>query len=181
MKTYGGNETQPESFQFGLVIYRDDERETHEFTAAPRVGAGDVLRMLLADEEHPERQLEVLAKTLSKSITDKDGEVNSKWKPEELKRPESAPSNQWEMSHGLVRDDGPVHERERAYRGPDGNIYPFSDTAAMDRWMDKSRWTSRRRWLHILMEDEDVYVKLSTLLEISKDFIAASTGHPTAG
>lgn len=180
MKTYGGNETQPTAFPFALVVYRDDEQETHEFTAAPRVGAGDVLRMLLADEDKPERQLEVLAKTLAKSITDKDGEVNSKWKPEELKRPEAAPTNQWEASHGIVRDE-PGAEFAPSYRGPDGRIYPFSDTAALDRWKDKARWTSRRRWLHILMEDEDVYVKLSTLLEISKDFIAASTGHPTAG
>lgn len=180
MKTYGGNETQPEPFQFALVVYRDDEKETHEFTAAPRVGAGDVLRMLLADDDKPERQLEVLAKTLAKSITDKDGEVNSKWKPEELKRPEPAPRDQWEMSHGQVRDE-PGAEFVPSYRGPDGRIYPFSDTETMNRWMDKSRWTSRRRWLHVLMEDEDVYVKLSTLLEISKDFIAASTGHPTAG
>lgn len=180
MKTYGGNETQPAPFPFALVVYRDDEQETHEFEAAPRVGAGDVLRMLLADDDKPERQLEVLAKTLAKSITDKDGEVKSTWKPTELERPEPAPRDAWEMSHGQVRDE-PGAEFVPSYRGPDGRIYPFSDRDAMARWMDKSRWTSRRRWLHVLMEDEDVYVKLSTLLEISKDFIAASTGHPTAG
>jgi hypothetical protein len=178
VKTYGGNDTAPQPIQFALVVLRDEVPETHEFTAVPRVGAGDILRMLLLDEDKPEAQLEGLSKTISKSISDKDGEVNSKWKPEELKRPEAAPTNAWESAHGVVRDEPGL---ERSYRGPDGQIYPFSNQAAMDRWMDKSRWTSRRRWLHILLEDQDVFVRLSTLVEISKDFIAASTGHPTAG
>lgn len=178
MKTYGGNDTAPAPIQFALVVLRDDVPERHEFTAVPRVGAGDILRMLLLDDSKPEAQLEGLANTISKSISDKDGEVNSKWKPEELKRPEAAPQNPWHLEHGQVTEQP---ELERSYRGPDGNIYPFSDTAAMDRWMDKSRWTSRRRWLHILLEDQEVFVRLSTLVEISKDFIAASTGHPTAG
>jgi hypothetical protein len=178
VKTYGGSETQPKPFPFGLVVYRDDVPETHEFTAAPRVGAGDILRMLLLDEDKPEAQLEGLSKTIAKSITDKDGEVPAKWRPEELKRPEAAPRTEWEMQHGQVREE---EQHERAYRGPDGRIYPFSDQATLDRWMDKNRWSSRRRWLHLLLEDDEVFVKLSTLVEISKDFIAASTGHPTAG
>lgn len=178
MKTYGGTETQPKAFPFALVVYRDDTPETHEFTAAPRVGAGDILRMLLLDEDKPEAQLEGLSRTIAKSITDKDGEVPAKWKPEELKRPDPQAADQWQMAHGQVQD-GP--EFERSYRGPDGRIYPFSDQATLDRWMDKSRWSSRRRWLHLLLEDDEVFVKLSTLVEISKDFIAASTGHPTAG
>lgn len=178
MKTYGGTETQPKAFPFALVVYRDDTPETHEFTAAPRVGAGDILRMLLLDGDKPEAQLEGLSRTIAKSITDKDGEVPAKWKPEELKRPEPAPQNAWELEHGQVRD---TPEYEPSYRGPDGRIYPFSDKDALARWNDQSRWTSRRRWLHLLLEDDDVFVKLSTLVEISKDFIAASTGHPTAG
>lgn len=178
MKTYGGNETAPEPFQFGLVVQRDDVPETHEFTARPRVGAGDILRMLLVDEDKPEAQLEGIARTVAKSISDKDGEVPSKWKAEELKRPEAAPQDQWELAHGQVRD---TPDYQPSYRGPDGNIYPFSDKATMARWMDKARWTSRRRWLYLLLEDDEAFVKLSTLMEISKDFIAASTGHPTAG
>lgn len=178
MKTYGGNDTAPAEFPFALVVLRDEVPERHEFTAKPRVGAGDILRMLLLDEDKPEAQLEGLAKTIAKSISDKDGEISASWKPEELKRPEPAPQNTWESSQGVVRDEPGL---ERSYRGPDGRIYPFSDTATLERWMDKSRWTSRRRWLHILMEDDEVFVKLSTLVEISKDFIAASTGHPTAG
>lgn len=178
MKTYGGNDTAPQAFPFALVVTRDDVPETHEFTASPRVGAGDILRMLLLDEDKPEAQLEGLAKTIAKSISDKDGEVPASWKPEELKRPEPAPQNAWDASHGIVRDEPGL---EPSYRGPDGRIYPFSDTATLERWMDQSRWTSRRRWLHILMEDDAVFIRLSTLVDISKDFIAASTGHPTAG
>lgn len=174
MKTYGGTETQPQPFPFALVVYRDDQPETHEFTAAPRVGAGDILRMLLLDEDKPEAQLEGLSKTIAKSITDKDGEVPAKWKPVELPRPDmpATGGQTWEQ---------PAPQHEPAYRGPDGQIYRFSDQAALDRWADKSRWSSRRRWLHLLLEDDEVFVKLSTLVEISKDFIAASTGHPTAG
>lgn len=175
MKTYGGNETQPQSFPFELVVYRDEQPETHQFTAAPRVGAGDILRMLLLDEDKPEAQLEGISRTIAKSITDKDGEVPAKWKPEELPRPDMPATG------GQAWEQGQPQQYERSYRGPDGRIYPFSDQASMDRWMDKARWTSRRRWLHLLLEDDDVFVKLSTLMEISKDFIAASTGHPTAG
>jgi hypothetical protein len=68
-----------------------------------------------------------------------------------------------------------------SYRGPDGVIYPFSDAEKLAWFNDPKNGTSRRRWLHLIFDDDGAVLDLSVLVNLAKDMIAAASGRPTFG
>lgn len=174
--------------EFTFYVLRDDEPEGHTFKARPQAHAGDLLKLLTADdsEEGGERAFRALVSTIAKSMVNKDG-VPAQWSPDELPRVERADPpaygyDQWPSGEPRTRvpDDEP-DEREPSYRGPDGVIYPLSDAKQLARFTDPQAGSSRRRWLHLMNNDDECTVTLDSMLDLAKDLIAAAAGRPTSG
>lgn len=166
-KRYGTKMRKVSPVPFEFELYRDtpgeDEpvSEVHEFTAMPRIDAGQLIRLLTGvdkSEENPGGMLDALSESVRKVLSDKDG-TPQHWRPVALPRD---------------GEGGPT-----SFRGPDGAIYPFSDTAAIEKFEAFEAGSSRRRWAHLLFDDEQIAVDLEDLVEVAQDMISEGTGRPT--
>lgn len=159
MKSFGGTRTAPQREQFELkYLDADEEMQTAQFQIVPRASGGDIVGIMRSLEHAPEQSIGKLISILAKVMDNKDGLVKANWKLVTL--PE-------------------VDGREPSFRGPDGEIYPATDTEAIERFKDHANWTSRRRWNYLLNEDEDAIVELEDLTDIAEWVIALSTERPT--
>lgn len=176
---------------FELAIWREDtetgetREEVHEFVARPQFSGAD---MSVMTTEGDNRQAHALMKIISKALDDRDG-VSARWKAEPLKPQilidETVPAyagqadEVWPTSGGPV--EAPARERtmELNYRGPDGRIHPYSDTAKLDAFRAFENGSSRRRWDQLLFEEPDVIVEFPALVEIMKDLMQEAAGRPT--
>lgn len=159
MKSFGGTRTAPKREQFELkYLDTNEEMQREEFQIIPRASGGDIVGILRAIDVAPEKSVSRLISILAKVMDNKDGLVKASWKLEPLEK---------------------VEDREASFRGPDGEIYPMTDTEAIAKFNDKANWTSRRRWDYLLNEDDDAIVELDDLTEIAEWVIALSTERPT--
>lgn len=164
-KRYGVNLRKVKPLPFEFAIYRegadeDAEPEVHEFTAMPRLDAGQLIRLLTGvdkADENPGDMLGALSESIRKVLDDKDG-TPQRWTVEQLPEVEGQP---------------------RSFRGPDGVIYPMTDREAIDRFTAFEAGSSRRRWAHLLFEDEQVLVEMEDLVELAQDLIQAGSDRPT--
>lgn len=165
-KRYGSQRREVKPLPFEFAIYRDtpdaDEpvAEVHEFTALPRLDAGQLIRLLTGvdrAQENPGDMLYALSEGIRKSLSDKDG-TPQHWRPAPMPKV----------------DDEPLR-----FRGPDGDLYEFTDQAAIDKFTAFEAGSSRRRWAHLLFDDEQVAVPLEDLVELAQDMIEAGSGRPT--
>lgn len=107
-----------------------------------------------------------LSSLLAKMMDDKDGTVKAKWVAVELPPPADL-------------DDDEAAEWEPSYRGPDGQIYPFSDTETLNRWNDQTLWTTRRRWVQLMEHDDDALVEMEHLMKLAEDIMGLTAARPT--
>lgn len=186
MKTsYAPKGLDAEPVEFTFYVLRDDEPEAHVFKARPQAHAGDLLRLLHADdsEEGGERAFRALVSTIAKSMINKDG-VPAQWRPDELPRPARRIVPPQEDHVGWPADVAvaePDDDAEPSYRGPDGVIYPLSDAKQLARFTDPEAGSSRRRWLYLMNDDDGATVTLDAMLELAKDLISSAAGRPTSG
>jgi hypothetical protein len=161
MKVIGGNRPKPVREQFTLKYLDANENEQEAvFQVLPRVSGGDIAGIMQAIRIEPGESVGRLIRLLSKVMDNRDGTVTSDWKPDVLPRKE---------------DD----ERPPSFRGPDGEIYPLSDTTALELFADQETWTSRRRWKYLLEEDDDAIVELPDIQETAEWVIGLATDRPT--
>jgi hypothetical protein len=80
-------------------------------------------------------------------MDDKDG-TGSRWKPVELPP---------------KKTDGP--DAPKRFRGPDGKIHEWSRA---DTFLEVGNGSSRRRWLHLMNEDDDAAVDLETMQKLAE-------------
>lgn len=165
-KRYGSKLRKVTPTPFEFELYRDTPgeaepvAEVHEFTALPRIDAGQLIRLLSGvdrAEDNPGGMLSALSESVRKVLSDKDG-TPQHWTPVALPR----------------EGDTPL-----SFRGPDGQVYPFTDQAAIDKFTAFEAGSSRRRWAHLLFDDEQVAVDLEDLVEVAQDMISEGTGRPT--
>ena len=161
-KRYGSMKAgQVELVPFELVALREDDHgvpqpEVHEFVARPRTDAGDLAAMSAAGSEGTVL-MRVMVNMIKKIVVNDDG-VPEQWTPEPVKKPANAKASYVEK-----------------FRGPDGQLYPMEDA---DRFTAVTAGSSRRRLMHLLLED-DATVEVADLAEIMQDMMAVAAGRPT--
>jgi len=161
MKTFGGNRPIPTTDEFELkYLDANLKRQAVQFQVVPRVSGGDIASIMLAVKKDPESSIGKLIRLLAKVMDNNDGLVKAGWEPVVL--PQKV-------------DD----ERPPSFRGPDGQLYPLSDTEVLEEFADQTTWTSRRRWAYLLEEDDDAIVELSDIQEIAEWVIGLAADRPT--
>jgi len=154
-----------ESFRLG---YTDGEGDVQVFEGnivARSDGAG-FIRLMKALSGDGSQLGGELSGLLTKMMDDKDGTVRAKWAPAELPPPPDL-------------DEDEAAEWEPSYRGPDGQIYPFSDTETLNRWSDETLWTTRRRWIQLMEHDDDAIVEMPHLMDLAEKIMGLTADRPT--
>lgn len=154
-----------ESFKLGYTDGEGDPQVFEGNIVARSDGAGFIrlMKALAGDGSQLGGELSGL---LTKMMDDKDGTVKAKWAAAELAPPSDL-------------DEDERAEWEPSYRGPDGQIYPFSDTETLNRWSDQSLWTTRRRWVELMEHDEDALVEMQDLMKLAEEIMGLTAERPT--
>jgi hypothetical protein len=148
---------------FDFTFLRDDEPEVHHFQARAVVDTATLVMMLSNVRRHPEEAMGGVVRMVGKMLDNKDGTPTG-WKPEPWKpeRPEGG--------------ELPEEPTESLFVGPDGD--PI-DQAAVDKLATFEAGSSRRRWLHLLEEDDEVIVDASALTKLFEWLVGLAAGRPT--
>jgi hypothetical protein len=160
-KVYGKgskNETKlPQPFTFELWGLRDDEEESHLFTAVRKPDTMLMVRVMMADNDLGPEAIGSLLRMVGKTLDNTDG-VKESWVFEEAPKPKNAGAGY-----------------EPKFRGPDGKLHPLDMRAKFE---DYDAGSSRRRW-NALVLDDDFQVEPETLAEIAVDVVEAATARPS--
>ncbi len=161
MKSFGpkNRTTKPaprETFEF--TVLRDEEPETHTFNAVCQTDAAALALMLSSVEKHPERSMIGLFRMIAKMLDNKDG-TPSKWQPTPLPTPEDA-----------------TEDHETKFRGPDGALYTMDQAA---RFSPFEAGSSRRRWLYLMEDDDEVIVDADDLVKLFEWLVSVAARRPT--
>lgn len=131
---------------------RGEKIETQQFWLVAKtmdIGAANRVMRLLgtasSDEAADAKALLAMISLISKFMDDSDG-TGATWVPVELKpRASDTP-------------DSP-----KRFRGPDGRPHPWDKA---ESFLDLAKGSSRRRWLHLMNEDEDASVEIDDLTQL---------------
>jgi len=170
MKIFGNKSTStpPRREEFELkYINGDDEIESFRGQLAVRSDGAELSSMLVLVSKGDPALIGSMTRMLAKQMDNRDGLVKSSWKFEQLPKPVD-----------LEPDE--EAEWEPHYRGPDGAIYPVSDMTTRAKWDDQANWTTKRRWVHLMTENDDAIVALEDLMEVAEYVIELASGRPTA-
>ena len=140
---------------FELEVYRGDTPEVHTFIARPKTDLGPLIQ-LNSMMNDPMRMGAKALQVIARMMDDSDG-TPADWAPVTAPKPRNA---------------GESYEPK--FRGPDGRLHPMDKQAT---FLDIEAGSSRRRWQHIILEDDGVSVDIEVLMEIMTDLIEAATGN----
>lgn len=187
MKRFGRNAlTAPKRQDFELTVQRGDALQAHQFTVAPQLHVGDLFATVVADEAV---QTSAIVRVIRRCLVNDDG-VPAQWEPTPLERDAAVADDgdplithrpdgalvPWPAEQGEL---APV-EREAAYRGPDGVIYPLADQDTLNKFLVREAGSSRRRWDHLMLRDDEAIVRIEDLQEIIKWLMGEATDRPSA-
>lgn len=184
--TFGGGVFVPvKPVEFDLQVLRGNKQETHTFRALPRVDAGSVasLASIVRGEDASGYEIVEIIRTISKMMDDTDG-TPAEWSPTVWETPESPADTDPGDDPGLHAvddtdsDGSGDDDAETLYEGPDGQPH----TAAEIRdYLDRTNWSSRRRWLYLMHQDDDAVVESVALGKLYRWLIgkADTGGRPT--
>lgn len=179
MKSFGGNRVALRREPFELTyLDANEEEQLVSFRVLPRVSGGDIAGIMHSMKNDPSSSVQRLIRLLSKVMDNKDGEVPAQWKPVLLTEEDSPRGRPGPPTPEGDPESASV-SRPPSYRGPDGEIYPFSDEAQLAEWNDQKLWTSRRRWVYLMEEDDDAVVELEDIQAIAEWVIGLATDRPT--
>lgn len=145
---------------FEFTFMRDDEPETHQFQARAVTDTAGIANTLAVAEKHPEQALPGMLRMISKMLDNKDG-TPATWSPTILPLPELEPGEE---------------EPERKFRGPDGELYPMAEA---EKFLEFTAGSSRRRWLHLMQDDDEVTVDGKALTKLYEWLVGLAAGRPT--
>jgi hypothetical protein len=146
--------TTPEPFEFSMIFLRDGVEEKHEFIARPTVSWQDTRAVMpvLAGQGSDGAQIAVGIKVMDRLIRRvlaNDDGTPEKWKP--------------------VVVDG-------HFTDPQGDHTPVELLPAYEAF---DAGSSRRRWVHLMENDDDITVDLEQITDLLKDLMEAATARPT--
>lgn len=168
MKTFGTHKSAPPVREPFELQYLSEDGDPRTFTGQVAAKSNGLQLTAIAHSIRTEDEgaLDRIMNMLLKQMDDKDNLVGVKWEPIELDKPTDL-------------DEDELAEYEPAYRGPDGEIYPFSDEEQMAFWKDHGNWSTRRRWLHLMREDDDAVIKVEDLMAVLEWAIGLAADRPT--
>lgn len=146
---------------FEFAYLRDETVESQSFNLlAKPMDIGVANRMLSQSKGDNEAEaIPALIALIAKFMDDKDG-TGARWKPVELPPKKN--------------EDPPV----KRFRGPDGKLHEWAESAA---FLELAAGSSRRRWLHLLIEDEECSVDVDALVKLLEFLVEiAGKGHTPA-
>lgn len=164
MKSFGPTAAQRntpvhrEPFEFTFM--RDDEPETHRFVARAVTDMTGLASLFTAVKKNPEQALPEMLGVIAKMLDNKDG-TPAKWQPVALPIPE-----------GLPEEERP----ERMFRAPNGELYPVAEA---DRFLTFEAGSSRRRWLHLINEDDELTTDSTAITSLFEWLAGLAAGRPT--
>jgi len=144
---------------FSFWFMRDDEPEEHQFRARVVTDIGSLLVALNASRrDNTGKAVQGAALIIARMLDNKDG-TPARWSPEPLDPPEDA-AEDWEAK----------------FRAPDGNTWPMGEAEKFTRFEAGS---SRRRWLYLMEEDDEVVVDAKDLMALMEWLVRMAAGRPT--
>jgi hypothetical protein len=169
MRSFGPKNRAPapaprEPFEF--TVLRDEDPETHTFNAVARTDAGALSWTLGHTDKHPERALSGMIRMISKMLDNKDG-TPAQWRPTPLPR-RNDPLD--------VDTEASPDESVSKFRGPDGKLYPLDQA---DQFTAHQFGSSRRRFLELMENDDDVIVDAADLGALFEYLVGLAAGRPT--
>lgn len=156
--------------EFEFTFLRDDEPETHRFAVRAHTDVVGLTSTLMLAKSSPEAAMPAVLRVIAKMLDNKDGTPHG-WRPVPL-----ADKPNPEQADGPEPDDAEATLRERKFRGPDGNLHTFEHAA---RFQAFEAGSSRRRWLHLIEEDDYVSVDAQDLMELFEWAVGLAAGRPT--
>ena len=150
-----------EEFEFEFT--RDDEPEIHTFRARAVTDTATLVMMLSNVRRHPEEAMGGVVRMVGKMMDNKDGTPTG-WSP-----------TPWQ-SPALAEDEVAEEPTEALFAGPDGD--PITQ-AEVDKLLKFDSGSSRRRWLYLLQEDDEVIVDAAALTKLFEWLVGLAAGRPT--
>ena len=131
---------------FDFRYLRDEKVETQRFNLLDKpIDIGAANRVLMSTQSENETDSFVgLIGLITKYMDDKDG-TGQHWKPVEMPPKKS--------------EDPPV----KRFRGPDGKLHPWEKA---DDFLAVEKGSSRRRWTHLMHEDDEAEVHQDALIKL---------------
>lgn len=168
MKTFGKHSTRPAPREAFELKYMDASDKPQIFAGqiVVRSSGNDLANILQAVKTSSPDVVPQLIKLLTKLMDDSDGIVPRKWAPDLLDKP-------------VDLDEDELAEWEPHYRGPDGLLYALSDEDVLAKWNDVANWSTRRRWVEFMEEDDDAVIELEDLMSIMEWVIGLASERPT--
>lgn len=171
MRTFGQPTGKPvERIPVRFYCSRDEEPEALEFNLLKKdidvAGAGRILRLMggdSSDTENAARAVPEIVKFVSKYMDNKDG-IPASWEPTPLPVLDDVVRQETDPESGLN------------FRAPDGSIWPMSEAYKFEAF---DAGSSRRRWLKLMQEDDDVEVDQTALIDLFKYIAELAGGRPT--
>jgi hypothetical protein len=156
--------------EFEFTFLRDEEPETHRFAVRAITDVVGLTSTLLLAKRSPEEAMPAVLRVIAKMLDNKDGTPHG-WHPVAV------------TGSPAANPDGPAPEgvpqdvaQERKFRGPDGHLYTFEHAA---RFQAFEAGSSRRRWLHLIDDDDFVSVDAQDLMELFEWVVGLAAGRPT--
>jgi hypothetical protein len=148
--------TTPPEFSFTMIFVRDGVEEPHEFTARPTMGWQDMrgLVPLLGGQ----------SKDMDQELAGHAVRVIDRLVRRALRNDDGTP----EKWHPTVVDGH--------FTAPNGDHTPESLLSGFEAFEAGS---SRRRWVHLMEEDDEVTIELDQMVALMEDVIAAVGDRPT--
>jgi hypothetical protein len=140
--------------QFEVVFNRDEELETHQFQAIASADMATLSSILKAVNRNPEQAVPQMLRMIYKMLDNKDG-VSSRWEPKPIR--------------GDNGDDA-------MFRGPDDEPHPMAD---LEKFTAFEAGSSKRRWRHLMDEDDDIVVEAEVLQGVFEYLVGEASGRPT--
>lgn len=162
MPSFGpkGKQTKPARREpFDFTVMRDEDPETHNFLALAITDLPGLAAAFTNVDKHPDRAIGGLFRVISRMLDNKDG-VPAQWRAEPLPEKDDA------------GPDDPIN-----FRAPDGSILPMEQAAQFEA---VEAGSSRRRWLHLMEDDDSVYVEKEDLLALFRWLVSLAGKGPTA-
>lgn len=184
MKSFGApkSNTPParrEPFEFTFM--RDEEPETHVFQARAVTDMAGLSNLLTSARRDPEQALPGILAMIAKLLDNKDG-TPAKWEAKMVTPPrldrvdimtDDDPERMLPVAEYVEQlDDAQV----RKFRGPDGALHPFEEA---DRFLVFEAGSSRRRWLYLMNEDDELNVEAQPIIELFEWMAGLAANRPT--
>ncbi len=164
--------------EFEFTFLRDEEPETHRFGVRAITDVVGLTSTLMLAKRNPEEAMPAVLRIIAKMLDNKDGTPHG-WQPVALpqhEKPEPAGRDDFGQADGGTLEV--VHEepQPRKFRGPDGGLYTFEHAP---RFQAFEAGSSRRRWLHLIEDDDYVSVDAQDLMELFEWIVGLAAGRPT--